>query len=235
MRIIPVQTAETIMRRDSERNYWQTSLELWVHGHGEGSKMTEVRAMGTEGVRFAVGRQCAPVLAGVKPSNLLIMEKGHEELLGWELKGTRLARCLLYTSQRKDYWLLFEPAKVKAVMGDPQNESFLLSQGYERSLSLAGMLLQFRSRFAGYKEGRDGFPHEMGLLLGYPLKDVLGFIEHEGRDFKLSGYWKVYDDVDYAQAIFELYQYAKQAVLQLCRQGAELSDICRVCRENIQA
>ena len=190
--------------------------------------------MGTEGVRFAVGRQCAPVLAGVKPSNLLIIEKGHKELLGWELKGTRLARCLLYTSERKDYWLLFEPEKVENLVRDPDNVNFLQKQGYERDLPLTGMLIQFRGRFARYKEGRDGFPHEMGILLGYPLNDVAGFIEHEGRDFKLSGYWKVYDDVDYARGIFELYQYAKQAVLQLCRQGTGLSDICRMCRENIK-
>ena len=169
--------------------------------------------MGTEGVRFAVGRQCAPVLAGVKPSNLLIIEKGHKELLGWELKGTRLARCLLYTSERKDYWLLFEPEKVENLVRDPDNVNFLQKQGYERDLPLTGMLIQFRGRFARYKEGRDGFPHEMGILLGYPLADVQGFIRNKGKNYLYSGYWKVYGDVEKAIRLFQSYDRARKQML----------------------
>ena len=38
----------------------------------------------------------------------------------------------------------------------------------------------------------EGFPHEIGIFLGYPLGDVIGFIENAGRNFKCSGCWKVY-------------------------------------------
>ena len=56
------------------------------------------------------------------------------------------------------------------------------------------MLARLAERFTEYKEGRAEFPHEMGAFLGYPLSDVKGFIEHEGKDFLCSGYWKVYSD-----------------------------------------
>ena len=39
-------------------------------------------------------------------------------------------------------------------------------------------------------DGKRGFPHEIGLVLGYPPVDVEGFIKKEGRDFLYSGYWK---------------------------------------------
>ena len=36
------------------------------------------------------------------------------------------------------------------------------------------------------------FPHEVGVLLGYPLADVLAFIAHDGRDELACGVWKAY-------------------------------------------
>ena len=40
-------------------------------------------------------------------------------------------------------------------------------------------------------------PHEIGIFLGYPLNDVKSFIIYKGKNFKISGCWKVYDNVDY--------------------------------------
>lgn len=31
------------------------------------------------------------------------------------------------------------------------------------------------------------FPHEIGLFLGYPVADVVGFITHKGQDFAIVG------------------------------------------------
>ena len=38
------------------------------------------------------------------------------------------------------------------------------------------------------------FPHEIGLFLGYPVGDVVGFIKNKGKNFKCCGCWKVYCD-----------------------------------------
>ena len=40
-----------------------------------------------------------------------------------------------------------------------------------------------------------GFPHEIGVFLGYPLDDVKGFIKNEGKKYLMIGYWKVYSDL----------------------------------------
>ena len=80
-------------------------------------------------------------------------------------------------------------------------------------------------RFAEYKEGRQPFPHEMGVFLGYPLGDVKGFIEHHGKEYLCSGYWKVYQDEQKAKSTFQLYQSVRDAVLQLIMAGSNLYEI----------
>ena len=47
-------------------------------------------------------------------------------------------------------------------------------------------------RYRAYMNGSKIFPHEMGLLLGYPVEDVTGFMVHGGKNSLYSGYWKVY-------------------------------------------
>ena len=50
------------------------------------------------------------------------------------------------------------------------------------------------------------FPHEIGIFLGYPLADVVGFIEHQGHDYVYCGYWKVYGDLRSAVKSFDIYK-----------------------------
>ena len=47
---------------------------------------------------------------------------------------------------------------------------------------------------------------EIGVFLGYPLADVIGFIENRGKNFTACGYWKVYTDPTTAQAEFDRYK-----------------------------
>ena len=37
-------------------------------------------------------------------------------------------------------------------------------------------------------EEKGAFPHEIGLLLGYPVEDVLGFIRYQGKNYLYTGY-----------------------------------------------
>ncbi len=49
------------------------------------------------------------------------------------------------------------------------------------------------------------FPHEIGLFLGYPANDVKSFIINNGKNCSLCGYWKVYNNVDFALNTFKKY------------------------------
>ena len=69
------------------------------------------------------------------------------------------------------------------------------------------------------------FPHEMGLLLGYPVEDVEGFIENKGHNYLYSGYWKVYGHVEEKKALFNRYEEARKILIQLLASGRSVSEM----------
>lgn len=71
------------------------------------------------------------------------------------------------------------------------------------------------------------FPHEVGLFLGYPPEDVLGFI-HNPSACKYSGYWKVYGDVSAAKTRFESYRKCTQICCSLLTLGVGLERLSTV-------
>ena len=68
----------------------------------------------------------------------------------------------------------------------------------------------------------------MGLFLGYPPEDVEGFRLHRGRDYKLSGCWKVYSDVERARQCFRRYELCRAALCRRLREGKALAQVFRV-------
>ena len=174
----------------------------------------------------AIANQCAPVLTDVKPSNLLILTSEEEEafLQMDELPG--ISRLCLYEGKQKSTWLLYRKDRLESALVWPQTGDFLKLYGYDAfQENLDQKLARLQDRFAGYKEGRMPFPHEMGVFLGYPLGDVKGFIEHHGKDYLCSGYWKVYQNEQKAKSTFQLYQSVRNVVLQLVMAGSNLYEI----------
>ena len=92
----------------------------------------------------------------------------------------------------------------------------------ERFGSLAGVLdalpealEQLRRRFAETRS----IPHEIGVFLGYPLGDVLGFIANRGRNSVRTGYWQVYCDEAQAAEKFARYRKCHEVYSRLFSAG----------------
>lgn len=175
-----------------------------------------------------IASQCAPVLMDVKPSNLLILTKEEEsEFLQMEaLRG--IDSLCLYAGDKKSTWFLYRRDWMEAELLWPHTQEFLNSYGYCSGQDTVEELLQrFRKRFTDYKEGQIDFPHELGVFLGYPLYDVKGFIEHQGKNYLCSGYWKVYGNETTARKTFQLYQTVKDMLLQMVHAGRDLYEVSR--------
>ena len=67
-----------------------------------------------------------------------------------------------------------------------------------------------------------GFPHEVGVFLGYPPEDVEGFIRNHAKNFKFIGTWKVYENEDEARNSFERYRKCTRCYQQLLARGIPL-------------
>ena len=113
---------------------------------------------------------------------------------------------------------LYREKELNFALNDDAIWTFLMSCGYERR-ETAPVLRRLRERI---KSSRD-FPHEIGVFLGYPLADVIGFIDNQGRDCLACGAWKVYSNACEALRAFERYRKCKAVYQKLFASGCPLS------------
>ena len=189
-----------------------------------------VQTMDLSQVETKMALQCAPIIRGIKMSNLLIVSSSDEEAVRVILKRTGIIHYRLLRQDDKTTFLLFRKLQLATYLQDPKVQSILRANGYD-DLSLGGILRTFQCRYQTYMNQGEGFPHEIGLLLGYPVEDVVGFIEHKGKNYLYSGYWKVYKDVVSKKKLFEEYENAKETLIVLLANGHEIRSIIQSYRD----
>lgn len=174
-----------------------------------------------EYTRMQGARQCAPVLARIKPSNLLILQGVRLFEVLELMDGTGLSFEYLYGEKNKQVWLVYWLEELKEILGNRENRLFLRKLGYE-SLEDRKVFGQLKRRYAAYLCGRGSYPHELGILLGYPLEDVAGFMKNRGKNYLYSGYWKVYKNAENAKKLFERYHAVRKEAEKLALEGKGL-------------
>jgi hypothetical protein len=171
-----------------------------------------------------VAMQCAPLLAGIKISNLLIVStKNWREVVGLFHK-TGISFRAVYVSKSKISFLVYRKRQLEAYLNTEEVNELMKELGYQ-TRDLGQILWEFSLRYKGFMNKEGVFPHEMGLLLGYPVADVEGFMKNQGQNYLYSGYWKVYDNLTEAMNQFNRYKQAKESVLQLMNMGVSIQDI----------
>ncbi|WP_230398567.1 DUF3793 family protein [Novisyntrophococcus fermenticellae] len=156
-----------------------------------------------------LAEQCAPVLAGIKPANLLMLEGVDTEEVKEMIRDSDVGVYFLYKGKKKCAWLLYREKNIRAVLNQKEVQRFLQTCGYP-TFQMEDVLERLGERASCYLDGEMEYPHELGIILGYPLEDVRGFIEFEGKNYLLSGCWKVYGDVEKARQTFALYHKVRQ-------------------------
>ena len=173
---------------------------------------------------FRVVTQCAPVLKGVKISNLITMKPGGWRKIRAYLKKSRIICIPLYADAEKEVLFLYRYEQLERHLKNREVREFLRSCGYE-SFEVASVLVRLRRRYRLYAGISKEFPHELGVLLGYPVGDVQGFIDNRGENSLTSRYWKVYQNPKEAEKIFDLYDKVKEQALKEIMCGRTLSHV----------
>ena len=153
-------------------------------------------------------KHCSPTLAGIKTGNLFSVSFDSDRDMVEEIRGInrilapRGLRAIPFRKSGNHFLLyVFRPDKLAEDLSEPRALNILREKGY-RIRSVSGCVAQLADRICG----TGGFPHEIGLFLGYPAEDVKGFIEKGAGCCKCCGYWKVYGNEDEAQKTFEQYR-----------------------------
>lgn len=155
---------------------------------------------------------CAPVLAGVKPSNLVMFSCAECREMWKHLNEYRAEltergiEIRIFSSAGRAMIFIYRPTMLEEHLAPTAVQDFLVRHGYERDVDLKRALDTLAKRIVTSGE----FPHEIGIFLGYPLSDVEAFFDYRGKDFLLCGEWKVYSEAEKAARLFALYRDARQ-------------------------
>ena len=206
------------------------------------------------GFERAIVKHCSPALVGIKPACLFNVpddfaphegqETAHEQRASQlrnarldalvaranrQLAGTSVHVRVLARRSCGALVLVYRPQLLARELSAPHAAATMFSWGYETTgpgwleaaITRLGRRLENRHRCSA----NGGFPHEVGLFLGYPYDDVMAFIEHEGRDYLCCGCWKVYSNQQSAETCFARYKRCTRDCEAMLGRGATLAEL----------
>ena len=175
--------------------------------------------------------QCAPVLAGLKPAGLFRYETRDcadlaRRVRSWNeqlnSKGLRVRVMKGCARTHRFLVYVYREAQLSAVLADKAVQEFLRQEGYQlpaEQEQTGALLNQLSRRLCCQAE----FPHEIGVFLGYPLPDVVGFIENRGQNFTCCGCWKSYGEPVAARRRFDQLSKCTAVYLRLFHIGTPIA------------
>ena len=184
-----------------------------------------MQKMNLHSVETQMAIQCAPVFAGLKMSNLLIVAKEDICKVRQILKSAVISWHVVSMWKEKATILLYREEELKQYLNSEAVYTRLQGMGYEGSLE--SKLERFSQRYQAYQAGQTDFPHEMGFLLGYPVEDVEGFIRNGGENSLYTGDWKVYDNLTEKLQLFSKFEVARESLLGMVSAGTGIVEIMR--------
>ena len=163
-------------------------------------------------LRFLLVKTAA-VRRGVKPGELLRVRHCYADV---NAEGLRvcLYRSDIYGILGLDYVelkveaesslvLFYNPVALAATLAERRSARWLERMGYPAAgAPLSAMLAHLVARAS-----ECGLPHEVGVFVGYPLKDVAGFMRHIPATPVHHATWRVYGDA--AESLARMDEYAR--------------------------
>lgn len=139
--------------------------------------------------------------------------------------GVRLA--WLARRDRDLMLLCWRTSQIDGVLADADDCALLDEAGLPTD-SADALMAALVGRLRAYYAGRAEFPHEVGVVLGYPVEDVRGFMADGGRGAVACGRWKVYGDPGTAARRFEELGAKERYCKRLYSEGVPMRELLRM-------
>lgn len=175
----------------------------------------------------------APTLAGIKTASMY-SAKCHKEkiekeilMLNKRLNPRGVFLHLMKVQNGRALIYIYRPDSLIKDLTKPEVGGILKTLGYQFD-TVEEAINILKKRIIANKE----FPHEIGLFLGYPIEDVIGFMSDDAKKYKLAGCWKVYGDEKKAEKLFEKYRKCTCIYTECLINGASIEKLAVKRREN---
>jgi hypothetical protein len=167
--------------------------------------------------------ELAATLSGNKPSTVLTFSDVRFMPLFkmWHAHGPETLRksnlryFVLRETTKSVTVLFYRPDSFWNCITENDNREFLERSGYPVEKGIEECLLHLREKF------QQTCPHEVGILLGIPLKDVLGFMGLTQLPLTCRGLWCVYGDPGCSLSAMQCFADDRKRVAALLKQGCE--------------
>lgn len=175
-----------------------------------------------------VALECAPLIAGLRIANIITIKREGLPTLKHILSGTGIIFYLAASNSEKLSLILYREDLMKNYLNQPKVQLLLRKMGYPK-ISMYELMYLFSLRYRNFIDGKGEFPHEMGIFLGYPVEDVIGYIQNDGKNFLAVGYWKVYQNKREKTSLFEKFEEAKEMMILLVSSGVNIKEAISIC------
>jgi hypothetical protein len=160
----------------------------------------------------------AEVIAGVKPANLIriirrtlpcgrCMHQLWQEHGVEVLQGAALQVVTLRSDKDGILLLFYRPELLTKRLCSRTMQSFLAGCGYPQPLTLDTALAHLQTVCRSEES-----PDEIGMFLGYPAKDVRGFISGKSRPWQGRCLWRVYGPPGRSLRLYQHFCAERQAI-----------------------
>ena len=170
---------------------------------------------------------CGPTLMGLKTANLFnehyeSKEEIYNEIKAFNKAFVNVGLSMIPLSLKNNHALIYvyRADNLKEDFKNKLAKKLLVQYGYDYNniyISLRKLIYKMQDY--------DNFPHEIGLFLGYPPRDVKGFIDNKAENYKALGQWKVYTHVNKALKTFNVYKSCQLDLLEKLDEGYTLKEI----------
>lgn len=167
------------------------------------------------------------IIAGIKPASTVTFKKTGENLYDkWITYGREFIRNIdLDFIELRDcddavIVMIFNEKALESRLFKEEENKLLVGLGYSKDGGVWDYLIKLKDRYDLYN-----CPHELGVFLGIPIKDVKDFMNCTEKKCLMCGYWKVYNDQKKSQIIFNQYNRIRENTLQQILTDRKLSDL----------
>lgn len=157
----------------------------------------------------------APTLKDLKLATMMNLKNGNRALKDlWEKNKTLIGDSLgldFFELKKDENFVLvyfFKKDKLDKKLSTSKVSEFLNLMGYKDCRQVYDYLNLLKNRF------NYSCPDEIGVFLGYPLKDVIDFKDRDKKTCKCTGYWKCFNDEKSSRKAFEKFDETKIIVMR---------------------